>query len=373
MYMALSDEQELLSEAATGMLERAGTLARARDALDSGQAPPLWDLAVEAGWPGLLVGEDADGAGLGAAALLVLEQCGAALADARLLGHTPACALLELTGADPALRARLAAGDARAALVDGALGHGAAPLRGRADGDLVRFDGTVDGVLDAPGADVLVVVGVDAGGAPLAGILAPGVGGVAVARGACYDATRMLASVHLDRAAATRLPLAADGVGAGRDLQRALLAAESLGAADACLRMARDYAIDRRAFGRPIGSYQAIKHKLVEMLRRIESARSLVQHAGAAWHGGSAEFSLAANAARVIAADALDFAAPENIFIHGGIGATWEHDAQLYYRRAEVARRLAGGCDAAAAAVADELFARILTTHEEEQPDEHRH
>jgi alkylation response protein AidB-like acyl-CoA dehydrogenase len=124
--------------------------------------------------------------------------------------------------------------------------------------------------------------------------------------------------------------------------------------------MAREYAIDRHAFGRSIGSYQAIKHKLVEMLRRIESGRSLVRHAGDAFEQQRAELGLAANAARVVSTDALDYAAPENIFIHGGIGATWEHDAQLYYRRAEVSRRLAGGAEAAADAVAGELFARSL-------------
>src|SRR5581483_6149601 len=111
-------------------------------------------------------------------------------------------------------------------------------------------------------------------------------------------------------------------------LQRALLAADSVGAATACLQMANEYAIDRHAFGRPIGSYQAIKHKLVEMLRRIENARSLLVEAGRAWSLQRDEFALYANAARVVAADALDYCAPENIFIHGGVGATWEHDAQ---------------------------------------------
>jgi alkylation response protein AidB-like acyl-CoA dehydrogenase len=164
--------------------------------------------------------------------------------------------------------------------------------------------------------------------------------------------------VSLDAAEAIALDIPPELVGHGRALQRALLAAEAVGAAGACLRMARDYAVDRQAFGRAIGSFQAIKHKLVEMLRRIEGARSLLAYAGRQWERDPPGFGLAANAARVIAVDALDYAAPENIFIHGGIGATWEHDAQLYYRRAEVSRRLAGGAEAAADAVAGELFAR---------------
>jgi alkylation response protein AidB-like acyl-CoA dehydrogenase len=258
--------------------------------------------------------------------MLVLEACGARLADARLLGHLPASALLELAGADPDLRRSLASGERRAAFVDAR----AAPA------------------LDADGADVFVVVTDD---------------GVGIAEAAAtelrpaYDATRALATVRFD-------PGAVNPIDAprrlGQDLQRALLAAESVGAASACLQMAREYAIDRQAFGRSIGSYQAIKHKLVEMMRLIEGARSLLVGAGRAWTAEEwGEFGLLANAARVAAAAALDYCAPENIFVHGGIGATWEHDAQLYYRRAELSRRLCGGIDAAADDVAEELFDRI--------------
>jgi alkylation response protein AidB-like acyl-CoA dehydrogenase len=180
---------------------------------------------------------------------------------------------------------------------------------------------------------------------------------LSIERQPAYDATRSLATVRI---APDRIPPIAAPPNLGRDLQRALLAAESVGAAGACLEMARSYAVERRAFGRAIGSYQAIKHKLVEMLRRIESGRSLLVGAGRAWHDeDDSEFGLLAGAALVVATDALDYAASENIFIHGGIGATWEHDAQLYYRRAELSRRLAGGVEAAADDVAEALFARI--------------
>ncbi len=357
MYVALSDEQEFLADAAAGILARARTVPAARDALDGTPAPSLWELAAEAGWAGILTSEDADGAGLGLyEAMLVLEACGAVLADARLLGHLPACALIEAAGADPELRAQLASGERRAALVDGLLSSRGGPLRAGVDDRAgVQLDGTVAGVLDAPDANVLVVVGIDAGGSPVAAL----VEGHEAEASRCYDATRSLGTVSFHQTPGTPLHLEPERIADGRCLQRALLAAESVGAADACLQMARDYAIDRRAFGRPIGSYQAIKHKLVEMLRRTESARSLLRYAGDAWDGDRGELALAANAARVVSTDALDYAAPENIFIHGGIGATWEHDAQLYYRRAEVSRRLAGGAEAAAECVADELFARI--------------
>jgi alkylation response protein AidB-like acyl-CoA dehydrogenase len=174
--------------------------------------------------------------------------------------------------------------------------------------------------------------------------------------GPAYDATRSLAEVALDAGTGTPLTLAPERLRDGLDLQRALLAADAVGAAAAALRMAAEYAVDRHAFGRAIGSYQAIKHKLTEMLRRSENGRSLLVSAGRAWADDRAAFALHANAARVVATDALDLCAPENIFIHGGVGATWEHDAQLYYRRAELSRRLAGGAEAAAEAVAEQLL-----------------
>jgi alkylation response protein AidB-like acyl-CoA dehydrogenase len=358
VYLSLSDEQDFLAEAASGLLERQDTLVAAREALDGAPAPSLWELAIEAGWTGLLIGEDADGTGLGAyEAMLVLEACGAVLADARLLGHLPASALLELGEAEADLRAALASGERRAAFVDGARGERDAPLWARREGDALLLEGEVPMVLDAPEADVLVVVGCDPDGHSLAGLLEGEDAAAVIEPRPAYDATRSLGVARFHGVRVGALEIAPDRVADGRHLQRALLAAEAVGAADACLKMAREYAVDRHAFGRAIGSYQAIKHKLVEMLRRIEGARSLLVYAGRAWEDGSGEFALAANAARVAASDALDYAAPENIFIHGGLGATWEHDAQLYYRRAEVSRRLAGGAEAAADEVAAQLFA----------------
>jgi alkylation response protein AidB-like acyl-CoA dehydrogenase len=360
IYLELTDEQEFLVEAAEGVLSRQPTLESARAALDGEPAPSLWEIAVEAGWPGLLSAGEVDGAELGAyEAMLVLEACGARVADAGLLGHLPAAALVEAAGAGGVLRRGLASGEVRASLVDGELGDRPGSLIARAQGDAIVVDGTVTGVLDASHADTLVVVAV-ADGQPVAGVIAAADDTVTIEPQPAYDATRSRARVNMIRARANRLPLEAVRLRDGRDLQRALLAADSVGAATACLEMARDYAIDRHAFGRAIGSYQAIKHKLVEMMRRIEGARSLLVHAGWAWSSDRPEFGLAANAARVAAADALDYCAPENIFIHGGVGATWEHDAQLYYRRAELSRRLAAGAEAAADEVAAQLFAQAF-------------
>jgi alkylation response protein AidB-like acyl-CoA dehydrogenase len=117
------------------------------------------------------------------------------------------------------------------------------------------------------------------------------------------------------------------------------------------------YAKERFTFGRAIGSYQAVKHDLVEVLRRLENARSLMYYAGWAGQDKPEEFPLAASALRVAAGAALDHASRAQISVHGGIGATWEHDAPLYFRRAQLSRRLLGGTADAADRVAGELLA----------------
>jgi alkylation response protein AidB-like acyl-CoA dehydrogenase len=122
------------------------------------------------------------------------------------------------------------------------------------------------------------------------------------------------------------------------------------------LEMAVRYAKERFTFGRPIGSYQAVKHGLTEVLRRQENARSLLYYAGWAFADKPDEFPLAASAARASAGAALDFASRQNIQTHGGIGATWEHDAPLYFRRAQLSRRLLAGAGDATDRVAGELL-----------------
>jgi alkylation response protein AidB-like acyl-CoA dehydrogenase len=116
------------------------------------------------------------------------------------------------------------------------------------------------------------------------------------------------------------------------------------------------YAKERFTFGRAIGSYQAIKHELTEVLRRLENARGLQYYAGWARESMPEEFPLAASAARSAAGQALDFAARSMINVHGGIGATWEHDAPLFFRRAQLSRRLLGGTRDATDRVAAETL-----------------
>jgi alkylation response protein AidB-like acyl-CoA dehydrogenase len=361
MDFELSDEQIFLQEAARNALGRVKTVEAARDALEGTPPPDLWATAQTAGWTGLLVPEDRGGAGLSALeAMLVMAECGRVLASVALLGHLPASALIAAAAGQEELSARLAAGEARAAYVPtrppGDLDDTwtVEPRSGRRRAPAPAFtgsalSGTASWVPDAPGADVLVAVAAD-GAAVL-------VEGAAVEPATAYDATRPLGHVTFDGAAVTSLDVPADAASGAFHLVQALIAAESLGAVEECLRRSVDYAKERYTFGRAIGSYQAVKHALVEVLRLQENARALIYYAGWAGQHAPDEFALAAGAARVAAGRALDFAAREIISVHGGIGATWEHDAPLFFRRAQLSRRLAGGLDGARDRVAGELLA----------------
>jgi alkylation response protein AidB-like acyl-CoA dehydrogenase len=377
MNLALSDEQEFLREAARGTLSRFKTVQAAREALDGDQGalPDLWPTACEAGWPGLLIGEAHGGAGLDAFdAMLVLGECGRVLAGVALLGHLPSTAILDDSSNTAEFMADLASGARRAAYLPaqppGDLDErwSADPASGFARGDLpvagaggedgrVALTGSFAFVPDAPGADVLVGVamreGLPVGVAVLAD--APGVQVTPVTR---YDVTRSLGHVTLKDSPAVVLDAPVESLAGAWHLAQALIAAESLGSVETALEVSVAYAKERFTFGRAIGSYQAVKHSLTEVLRGLENGRSLLYYAGWARRGAPGEFALAANSARSVASRALDHAARTMISVHGGIGATWEHDAPLYFRRAQLSRRLLGGTGSATDRVAGELLAQ---------------
>jgi len=371
MNFALSDEQVLLREAARGSLSRFKTIEAAREALeDRSKLPDLWPVAVEAGWPGLLVSEEHGGAGLGAFdAMLVAEECGRVLASVPLLGLLPASAILDAAG-DESLSA-VANGELRPAYVPARppggpeQGWTVEPRSGLArvqapsvSGDEVS--GEVAFVPDAPGAELFVVVGVDSDGAPVAVAVPADASGVDVEEVVRYDATRPLAHVSFTRARGRTLAVGEEVLADAWYLAHALIAAESLGAVQTCLEVSVQYAKERFTFGRAIGSYQAIKHELTEVLRRQENARGLEYYAGWARRAKPEEFPLAASAARSVAGEALDFASRSMINVHGGIGATWEHDAPLFFRRAQLTRRLLGGTHDATDRVAEETLATAV-------------
>jgi alkylation response protein AidB-like acyl-CoA dehydrogenase len=372
MNLALSDEQQLLREAARNALSRHKTVEAAREALEDPSAlPDLWPTAVEAGWPGLLVSEEHGGAGLGVfEAMLVAEECGRVLASVPLLGLVPATAILDAAG-DESLEA-VAQGELRPAYVPArppgeleaawtveaasGLKRAEAP-RATVNGDEATLDGSAAFVPDAPGADLLVAVGETEDGSPVAVAVPADAEGVSVEPVVRYDATRSLGHVTFSGATGRRLDVDEAALADAWYVAQSLLAAEAVGAVQTCLDRSVEYAKERFTFGRAIGSYQAIKHELTEVLRRLENTRSLLYYAGWSRESKPDEFPLAASAARSTGGKALDFGTRSMINVHGGIGATWEHDAPLFFRRAQSSRRLLGGTHDATDRVAEVAMA----------------
>jgi alkylation response protein AidB-like acyl-CoA dehydrogenase len=377
MNLALSDEQVFLREAARGALSRFKTLEAAREALDGDASalPDLWPMAKEAGWPGLLIDEAHGGAGLDVFdAMLVLGECGRVLAGVPLLGHLPATAIVNASPNAASWIGELASGEKRAAYLPscppndvgdgwssdsrGGLARGELPVATTGDENgQTKVSGSFAFVPDAPGASGFVGVALIDGRPTGVAILSesPGVQVEPVTR---YDSTRSLGHVTLDGAPAVVLDAPEESLAAAWYLAQALIAAESLGSVETALDVSVAYAKERFTFGRAIGSYQAVKHSLTEVLRQLENGRSLLYYAGWARNGAPGEFPLAASAARSVGGRALDEAARTMISVHGGIGATWEHDAPLYFRRAQLSRRLLGGTGQATDRVAGELIAQ---------------
>jgi alkylation response protein AidB-like acyl-CoA dehydrogenase len=373
--LSLSDEQVFLREAARGALSRFKTFEAVREALDGKKdaLPDLWPTSREAGWPGLLIDESHGGAGLDAFdAMLVLGECGRVLAPIGLLGHLPATAILSDAPAGASLLEDLATGERRAAYLpvsppddlsakwtadpSSGLERAQAPSA-TADAAEARVSGSLAFVPDAPGADLLVGVAL-LDGKPVGVAIEASAAGVSIEATTRYDASRSLGHVTLSDAPAVLLDATDESLASAWYLAQALIAAESLGSVETALDVSVEYAKERHTFGRAIGSYQAVKHALTEVLRQLDNGRSLLYYAGWARDGAPAEFPLAASAARSVAGRALDQAARTMISVHGGTGATWEHDAPLYFRRAQLSRRLLGGTAGATDRVAGELMAQ---------------
>jgi alkylation response protein AidB-like acyl-CoA dehydrogenase len=201
-----------------------------------------------------------------------------------------------------------------------------------------RIYGTKLAVPDGDVADFAVVAVRDDERAPWLHFVELSSNGVTRAPVATFDPTRSHARIAFDGAPAEPLP---NGQGAQQvrhliDRAAVMMAFEQVGLARAALEMARDYALERYAFGRPIGSFQAIKHKLAEIYVAVELARSNAYYGAWALSTDAAELPIAAAVARIAASEAGWLATKENIQTHGGMGFTWQFDCQLYYRRAKL-------------------------------------
>jgi 3-oxochol-4-en-24-oyl-CoA dehydrogenase len=322
MSIAISEEHRALAQSVAGFLtdHQSRTAARSLLEAEADALPAFWAELSGLGLLGLHVPEELGGSGFGLPeTLVVAEQMGRHLAPGPFVPTVITSAVLTAAGPDD-LQKRLLPG-----LVDGSL-IGAAAL----GGEVTYADGTATGragvVISGHLADVLLV---PAGEDVL--VIEKSAGGVHVTVPANLDQSRRAARVRLDAAAATVLPGAR---GLLTDVARAVLAAEAVGLAAETTEQAAEYAKIRQQFGRPIATFQAVKHHCANMLVAAELATATAWDAGRAGLGGGDQLSYTAAIAAVLAASAAVGNANLNIQVHGGIGFTWEHDAHLYLRRA---------------------------------------
>jgi alkylation response protein AidB-like acyl-CoA dehydrogenase len=355
MDLTRTEEQQELFRTVAGFLDKQSPEAEVRRLMAAGAAadPAVWrQLAHQLGLPGLVIPEQYGGGGFGFREFaLVAEQVGAALLVSPLLTTVTAAAALLMGGDDvkEAWLPALASGEKIATLAFAEeSGDWAAVAARSADGTLT---GTKMYVVDGQFADAFVVSARDDTGVSLYAVdaAAPGVTVTALDT---LDMTRAQARVEFCDAPAT---FVADGEALDRVLAIAgtLLAAEQVGGAQRCLDMAVEYAKVRVQFGRPIGSFQAIKHKCADMLLNVESARSAAYYAAAVLDDPTESPYIAATLAQAHCSAAYTQVAGENIQIHGGIGFTWEHPAQLYFKRAKSSELLYGDAARHRARLAD--------------------
>jgi alkylation response protein AidB-like acyl-CoA dehydrogenase len=357
MDFGFNQEQELLRATARKFLENECTseFVRARMAEPAGVTDEFWAKLAEQGWLGLIYPEEFGGTGLGFIDLTVLmEEMGRAVMPGPFFSTVlqGGLTILEAGSATQkkAWLGKISAGEAKATLAftepNARWDAAAVTVTAREAGGKFTLSGTKLFVLDAHLADVLVVVArTREGKRPEEGLslfLVPKTAkGLDVKLLPTMDQTRKLCEVTFADVVvgADALLGAKDGAWAplARVLDRATVAlcAEMCGGAQRVLDMTTEYAKIRMAFGKPIGSYQGVKHKAADMLVEIENAKSLTYYAAWAVDENVPEAPLASSMAKAYVSDAYRKAAGAGIQLHGGIGFTWEHDLHLYFKRAK--------------------------------------
>jgi hypothetical protein len=355
MRLRFTEEVEEFRSAVKALLDRRCTSADVRLALDTplGYDPALWRrLAEELGVVGLTVPERHGGGGFSLLeAHAVLEELGRVLAPTPFLGSSILAVQTVLEAGDDSAAERilpsLADGTRIAALAwaesDWDPARCVASATPSTDG-LWELSGSKRYVLDGHVADVFLVLARSAGGTAIFEVESAGAG-VRVQPLVTMDMTRRQAHVEFDGAVGRLIGREGEGelvLAHVLDIACVALSAEQIGAAEHCLTMTVDYAKERVQFGRPIGSFQALKHRMADLLLLVESARSLSY--AAAWIAAHepARLPALAAAAKSYCSEAFFEVSAETIQLHGGIGFTWEHDAHLYFKRAHGSMHLFG-------------------------------
>lgn len=345
MTVAFTDEQEELRRYARRWLDERADMEAVRRIMETpeGFDSDHWKELAELGWLGIAIPERYGGAGYGFSELAVLaEEMGRSLFPSPFLATVVVgAALIEMLG-DESQRSEILGGIARgsARLAVAAAPFARVDVAAQPDGEAWRLTGTADFVLDGHTADMLVVEAVAEGNRRL--FLVPA-GDVIAQPLSVMDLTRPQAQIRLEGASATSLgsdPAEAISQAALRAV--AALAMEQVGGAQACLDMSVEYAKSRHQFGRPIGSFQAIKHMCADMLVAVESSRSVAYHLAGVIDTDPEEAAVSASLAKSFCSETYFRAAADTIQIHGGIGFTWEHHAHLYLKRAKSSGLLFG-------------------------------
>jgi alkylation response protein AidB-like acyl-CoA dehydrogenase len=354
---AFDEEQEEFRSSLRRFLTERAPLSAVREWVetDRGYDEGVWrQLADQLGLPSLHIPEEYGGAGdtlLEAA--VAAEELGRALTPVPWFATATAAETILTFGTEQQKKELLpgiASGEIIATVAASERGRSfttLAPFETRAQsrGADVSLHGEKVNVIAGHVADVIVVIASTAEGGAGAYVVRADSDGVTRERRQTLDLTRPVATVTLEGATAERLgegPVERATAQRSVEVARALLACEMVGGTEACLQMSVDYSKDRFQFNRPIGSFQAIKHKCAEMAVGLDAARAAAYYAAFTASEDSSELATAAPLAKAEAAEAFAFAAGWNIQIHGGIGFTWEHDAHLYFRRAKADEVLLG-------------------------------
>ncbi|MFZ4606134.1 MAG: acyl-CoA dehydrogenase family protein [Caulobacter sp.] len=352
MNFDYSDDQKFLKNEARKFLEARCTSAAVRKVLDNADVSfdaDLWKGVAEQGWLGAAIPEEFGGLGLGHIELCAIaEEMGRVVAPIPFASTVFFVAEAILLAGDDAQKAdllpKIAAGELIGcfATSEGPGVVNASNLSAKVEGG--KLTGVKIPVTDGDIADLAIVLANEGG---KAGLFLVDLKGAGVSRDTLQslDPTRGVGRLTFAGAPATRLGAAGDGFTLTEqvfDRAAVLLAFEQTGGADKCLEMAKDYAMGRYAFGRVIGGYQAIKHKLADMYVKNQVARSNAYYGAWALNTNAPELPVAASAARIAASEAYWFGSKENIQTHGGMGFTWEVDCHLYYRRSRQLGLVAG-------------------------------
>jgi len=356
MNFDFSDDQKLLKEQVRKFLADKCPTKVVRRVLDGNEthADDVWKGLVDLGVPGIGIPEAYGGSGLSPLEVCVVaEEIGRAAApvpfDTSVVLATEA---LKLAGSEAQKKkwlTELASGQAIGTL---AIAEGPQPPKPRSIRTTFgngRLNGKKVPVTDGEAATFAIVLAVTGGtGDRAVSLVVVDLRQAAVARKRIDTIDPARKHAELTFTDATAELLGAEGEGWQTleklyDAAAVYFAFAQVGGAEAAMWMARDYALQRQAFGRAIGSYQAIKHKLADCYVKLELARSNAYYGAMMLTEGGADLGLAAAAARIAATDAYDFAAKENIQTHGGIGFTWEADTQFHYRRSRLMALSIGG------------------------------